>query len=140
MRASLCFQGGLQILFCFFRFVVSPFGLPFLKLSLPFLRFKELLNSGQQRSRKRVDLIVRYPRIVFLSSGHSADKFPPFAVFLSDCLFSCYPVSIFTSRFIFFPPLPLRSRFPTCLFSKMPLVAFFLTCLRFSSSPINDYL
>ena len=131
---------GLQILFCFFRFVVSPFGLPFLKLSLPFLRFKELLNSGQQRSRKRVDLIVRYPRIVFLSSGHSADKFPPFAVLLSGCLFSCYPVSIFTSRFIFFPPLPLRSRFPTCLFSKMPLVAFFLTCLRFSSSPINDYL
>ena len=56
---------GLQILFCFIRLFVSPFGLPFLKLSLPFLRFKELLNSGQQRSRKRVDLIVRYPRIVF---------------------------------------------------------------------------
>lgn len=121
-------EGLLQIIFCFFRFVVSPFGLPFLKLSIPFLRLKELLNSGQQRSCKRFDLIVRYPRIVFLSPGHSADKFPPFAVLLSGCLFSCYPVSIFTSRFIFFPPLPLRSRFPTCLFSKMRLVAFFLTC------------
>ena len=118
----------LQILFCFIRLFVSPFGLSFLKLSFSFLRFKELLNSGQQRSCKRVDLIVRYPRIVFLSSGHSADKFPPFAVFLSGYLFSCYPVSIFTSRFIFFPPLPLRSRFPTCLFSKMRLVAFFLSC------------
>ena len=134
-------RGLLQIFFCFIRLFVSPFGLPFLKLSLPFLRFKELLNSGQQRSRKRVDLIVRYPRIVFLSSGHSADKIPSFR---------CFPVRLLVlllSRIhfylpfsIFVPPLPLRSRFPTCLFSKMPLVAFFLTCLRFSSSPINDYL
>ena len=115
----------LQILFCFIRLFVSPFGLPFLKLSFSFLRFKELLNSGQQRSRKRVDLIVRYPRIVFLSSGHSADKFPSFVVLLSGCLFSCYPVSIFTSRFIFCPPLPLRSRFPTCLFQKCDLLHFY---------------
>ena len=97
---------GLQILLCFIRLFVSPFGLPFLKLSLSFLRFKELLNSGQHRSRKRVDLIVWYSRIVFLSSGHSADKFPPFAVLLSGYLFSCYPASIFTSHFIFFLPLP----------------------------------
>lgn len=51
-----------SLLFCLF---VSPFSVPFFKLLLFFLRFKELLNSGQQRSRKRVDLIVRYPRIVF---------------------------------------------------------------------------
>lgn len=111
-----------SLLFCLF---VSPFSVPFFKLLLFFLRFKELLNSGQQRSCKRVDLIVRYPRIVFLSSGHSADKFPSFVVLLSGCLFSCYPVSIFTSRFIFCPPLPLRSRFPTCLFQKCDLLHFY---------------
>ena len=122
MRASLWFQGDFKFSFALFVFLFR-------------LSACHSLNS-RFPSCKRVDLIVRYPRIVFLSSGHSADKFPPFAVFLSGYLFSCYPVSIFTSRFIFFPPLPWRSRLPTCLFSKMRLVAFFLTCLRFSSSPI----
>lgn len=55
----------LQILFCFIRLFVSPFGLPFLKLSFSFLRFKELLNSGQQRSRKRVDLIAMFYKQMF---------------------------------------------------------------------------
>ena len=97
---------GLQILFCFIRLFVSPFGLPFLKLSLPFLRLKELLNSGQQRSRKRVDLIVRYPRIVFLSSGHSADKIPSFR---------CFPVRLFVlllSRIHFYLPFYILSTAP----------------------------
>lgn len=119
----------LQILFCFIRLFVSPFGLPFLKLSFSFLRFKELLNSGQQRSRKRVDLIVRYPRIVFLSSGHSADKIPPFAVFLHTHFSLVIPCPFLPPVFYLLSATPFKKSVSDLLVLKNATCCIFLNLL-----------